>query len=278
MKLPPQRLLLVKRSLERFFYSAGTNIALYNAVQSDKGQQFQNKITQTINKQINHVATLDTISRSISHSNIKKQNDSFIEHEIATSWLPFLQAFDGGSLALLALLVWAAGQGGQAGLDKMVPDHRFTLTNLELKEKLNLRADYLPDALDKTGITWVSRTVSEAVAQGMKPTEIVKYLREKAKEISSERGQLIVETELMTAMNLAEIETFRRNGIEKVVWKTADDERVESLCLANEAAGAINIGEEFPMGQVSPPGHIRCRCYLLPVLPQSIEGVVWSGS
>lgn len=224
------------------------------------------------------MATLDTISRAVAHSNIKKQNDSFVEHEIATSWLPFLEAFDGGSLVLLAFLVWAAQEGGQAGLDKMIPQHQFNLTNLEIKEKINLRVDYLPNTLDKTSIDWVSGTISEAISQGMKPAEIVKYLREKAKEIAEERGSLIAETELMNAMNLVELETYKRNGIEKVVWKTSDDERVEVICLANEAAGPVRIGDEFPSGHVSPGAHIRCRCYLLPVLPVAIEGNVWAGS
>ncbi len=274
-RLSPRQALLVKRSLEKFFYSAGTNVALYNAVKSEKGQEFKQKINKALLKQIIYIARLEYISQITQR--IKKQKSSLLEQAVATYWFAFREAFEGGQDALISYLFWAAVQGGQTGLDKMIPQHQFSLQNLELKEKIFLRADFLPETLDKTGIVWVSQAVDQALKQGMKSSEIVKFLRDAAREVAAERSQLVVETELMTAMNLIELETYRRNSIERIRWKTAQDERVEAICLANEAAGAINVGETFPMGQMSPPAHIRCRCYLLPILPTAIQGTVWVG-
>src|SRR3972149_1218831 len=219
------QILLVKRSLEKFFYSTGINIALYSAIKSEKGRRFQEKATKALKKQIYHMAQMDRIDR-ITKQVLRKRTDPSVEHEVFLSWLPFSESFDGGTTALLAFLLWAAAEGGQTGLDKMVPQHRFNLTNLEIRNQIALRAEALPSMLDKTGVAWVAKTISEGLNQGMSATGIAGYLRSKAAEISEERGKLIVETELMTAMNLVETETFRRNGIEFVKWITAEDERV----------------------------------------------------
>src|SRR3990167_9712107 len=73
--LPRTKLLLVKRSLEKYFYSTGTNIALHNALNNKKAQDFQRKISQAINKQINYIATVDKIQEIIDHLyKLKDQN------------------------------------------------------------------------------------------------------------------------------------------------------------------------------------------------------------
>ena len=51
-------------------------------------------------------------------------------------------------------------------------------------------------------------------------------------------------------------------GIQKWHWQTAEDERVEGICIANSAGGPYPMG-----GGPSFPGHVRCRCYPVAVMP-----------
>jgi len=275
--LSPSQLILVKRSLQKYFYVTGTNIALYEALGTDETKKFKEKTRKAIEKQILHIAEFDKLSQIVSSK--KKSIDSSVLLGVVALWSAFHESLDGGREEIFLFLVWAGTQGGQSGLDKMIPPSRkFELTNLEIRNKLNNRVDFLLKTVDKTGTEWVARTIQDGLEQGLSTAEITKYLRSEAKQIAEERADLISETELAYAMGLVEVETFRRNGIEKYRWITAEDERVCEICMANEAAGEISIGEEFPMGVVAPPQHVRCRCFLIPTLPTMIEQIVWSGS
>ena len=274
-KLNPQQLKEVKRSLEKFFYKAGMNIAVYNAERYQESVDFRNAMNDALEKQIRHVATVDnvnTVTRTIN------KQDMNLVVAVGALWLILDEALKGGSKTISDFLVWGGEQGGQTALDKMVPDRTFNFKNLELKDKLQDRTDFLLKSLDKTGTKWVASTIEEGLKAKMTNIELVKFLRDRAMEVARERAQLITETELMYSMNLVELEAYKRNGIEKVKWVTAHDERVEEACLANEAAGYITLGEEFPMGVMNPPQHISCRCLLLPKLPITIEGQVWEGA
>jgi SPP1 gp7 family putative phage head morphogenesis protein len=103
-------------------------------------------------------------------------------------------------------------------------------------------------------------------------------MRNQADLIADQRAGLITETEAAYAMSLVENETYKRNGIAKHRWITAQDERTCVECMGNEEAGAIKIDENFPSGVMAPPAHVRCRCYHLPVLPTMIEQKIWTGN
>ena len=272
--LNPQQLKQTKQSLEKFFYKVGMNIAVYNAERYQSSIDFRRNIEEAIEKQIKHIATVDNINTIT--KTINKQDMGLVV-AVAAMWLIMDEALKGGDKTISEFLNFGGEQGGQAALDKMLPDRKFDFKNLELKDKLRDRTDFLLKTLDKTGTKWVASTIEEGLKAKMTNMELVKFLRDKAIEVARERAQLITETELMYSMNLVELETYRRNGIEKVKWQTAHDERVEEACLANEAAGYITLGEEFPMGVTNPPQHISCRCLLLPKLPIAIEGSIWTG-
>jgi SPP1 gp7 family putative phage head morphogenesis protein len=252
----------LKRDLDKHFYSVGTNIALLSALRKKQVTEFQRKMTQAIKSQIESVAQLG-------HVGSLRKNDF---------WLSLADAFPGGRTGLLAFLLMAGQEGGQAALDKMLPNHVFTLEDSVIKDMLSDRVEFLIGSVDETGQAWISQILDMADKKGLSDTEVVKLLRSEAARVALQRSEVITETELTTAMNLVESETYRRNGIETVIWKTSADERVcLEVCMANENIGKIALGETFPSGQTEPPGHIRCRCYLLPVLPTQIEGEVWTG-
>lgn len=48
-----------------------------------------------------------------------------------------------------------------------------------------------------------------------------------------------------------------------VTWIAVDDVRTCALCLENSMASPRRYGDPFPSGDVEPPIHVNCRCYLL---------------
>ncbi len=49
-------------------------------------------------------------------------------------------------------------------------------------------------------------------------------------------------------------------GATEKAWITAGDNRVDAICLANEADGEIPIRDRFSSGHLTPPAHRGCRC------------------
>lgn len=74
----------------------------------------------------------------------------------------------------------------------------------------------------------------------------------------------VAQTEVSRAVSAATLAGYRRDRVPAKEWMNAFDQRVCEQCRANEAAGPIGLGEEFPSGQLHPPGHPECRCGLLP--------------
>ncbi len=252
--LPRQNLLQLKSLLEKYFYSAGTNIALKRALGSSESNAFREKVVRVIKNQILHIAQLDTVIELT--KGISKADQ--MNNDIVGKWKSFSELIPGGQTTVIAFLLWAGDQGGQAALDKMLPNAAFDLKNPELVSQLEGRSAFLLDALDKTGINWTNKVIEMGVKKGLSAIEIVKQMRKIAPEVAAQRGDVITENELIRAMNLIENATYKNNGIEKIIWKTAEDERVDDACVANEEAGAINLGEFFPSGHETPPAHFLC--------------------
>jgi len=262
--LPKERLIAIKKLLDKYFLKSRTNVYLHNALRKKESREFKKKVASVIKTQILHIAQLDIISQYK-----KKENPEIDE------WLPFEDVV--GKNTLLFFLLFAAGLGGQMALDKMGVDLQFVLKDKKLIDSLRKRVDYLYNTLDNTGRGWFFQNVESGRKNDLTAVQIVREIRNKAEQTALMRGELITETELSTVMNLTEVEVYKKNGIGFVKWVATNDERTCEVCLANEAAGETEIGTEFPMGQEQPPAHMRCACYLLPVLPKEFHGNIWIG-
>ena len=120
----------IKASLQKFFYTAGTNIAFYNAYQDPKTTQFREKLSKAIHKQILHIASVDKIDEIGKTS--KKAVDWNVVAAVGLLWMALEDAWPGGEAGTLSYLHWAGERGGESGLDKMIPPpHTFNLRNLE---------------------------------------------------------------------------------------------------------------------------------------------------
>ena len=84
----------------------------------------------------------------------------------------------------------------------------------------------------------------------------------------SARAEMIARTEISLANgggSLAAYKISKANGSNiKKEW-IADDEACPE-CLENEAAGAIDLEDEFPSGDDAPTAHPNCECALSPVI------------
>jgi SPP1 gp7 family putative phage head morphogenesis protein len=85
-----------------------------------------------------------------------------------------------------------------------------------------------------------------------------------------QRAGMIATTETARAVSAATQDTYKQQGIDRVTWEIAPDERVCVVCAANHDAGPTGRDEPFPSGDLYPPAHPWCRCALVPA---SIEGV-----
>ena len=67
-----------------------------------------------------------------------------------------------------------------------------------------------------------------------------------------------------TMVDTARLETFKKNGIKYVMWRTQNDLKVCKEC--RERNGQIYPIDEFP-GKA----HYRCRCWAIPVLEKDLK-------
>jgi predicted DNA-binding ribbon-helix-helix protein len=75
-------------------------------------------------------------------------------------------------------------------------------------------------------------------------------------------AQRLALTELSSAQAQAAAAVYQAAGITNWQWTT--EPGACPACLANEAEGPIPLGQAWPDGSQSPPGHPNCRCSLLP--------------
>lgn len=94
-----------------------------------------------------------------------------------------------------------------------------------------------------------ARTAEAIIATKTDPREVERALRLWTLQVVSYADRSVLD---------GRMQAFRDAGIKKVKWVTYGDERVCSDC--HELNGKI-----FPIDDVPPRQHFRCRCYLIPV-------------
>ena len=82
------------------------------------------------------------------------------------------------------------------------------------------------------------------------------------------------QTEVSAAVAGAAHHAYREAGVAEHEWVTAQDAKVCPICAANEAAGPVVLGMPFPSGDLTPPGHPRCRCAAMPADAASVPEYV----
>lgn len=120
-----------------------------------------------------------------------------------------------------------------------------------------------------TGMTRTTRVaVTNAINDWLGTGEPITTLRDDlAPMFGAVRAEMVAVTEVTRAYAQGNLITWRESGaVEGLGWMTAADDDVDDICLGNEGDGDIPLGDTFSSGDTAPPAHVRCRCWLRPVL------------
>lgn len=116
-------------------------------------------------------------------------------------------------------------------------------------------------AMARTRVDALARQLPDAAQRG--ETGITQLVNDQLAD--PDDAHRLALTEIVAASAAAAIAVYRHHGIQKHRWVTEPDGKVCALCLANAAAGPVQVGMPFPSGDVAPPIHPNDRCALLPV-------------
>lgn len=108
----------------------------------------------------------------------------------------------------------------------------------------------------------VARCLADGLERGATPQQLARDLQATLEDRAW--AMTVAWTETSRAISAAAEDTYRQAGVRTKGWMTALDQRVCPVCLADEAAGFVDINAPFPSGTLRPPGHPRCRCAPIP--------------
>ena len=109
--------------------------------------------------------------------------------------------------------------------------------------------------------TRVREVVAEAIENGDSYEQLAQRLRDDL-AFSSGRAATIARTEMAFAEGQGGKQAANLQGLTEKRWITVGDERVESLCIMNEAIGWISTSDLFPSGHDTIPVHPNDRCII----------------
>lgn len=106
------------------------------------------------------------------------------------------------------------------------------------------------------------RGIRDQIAEGIAAGESHYQLRDRVLSYYQRqhgwRADIAAQYETGTAFESIRDALARQQGMTYKRWETMRDPRVEAICLHNEAAGTIPIGQVFPSGDQRPLAHPRC--------------------
>lgn len=111
----------------------------------------------------------------------------------------------------------------------------------------------------------INRALTEGLAEALDPMAIARKIVDRVENIGAYRSKLIARTELISAFNEAELNSFEDAGLDGVTltpeWLTAGDERVCERC---EEAASKQYTLATARGLI--PLHPNCRCAWAPII------------
>ena len=119
------------------------------------------------------------------------------------------------------------------------------------------------DGMNNTRVRELAEIMAKAVEEGKTIAEIAELIKDFLQ--NPDRSELIANTEMNRAINMAALDQYRMNGVEYVDWVTSGDANVCEDCLDLEANSPYPI-DSAPM----PPEHPNCGCQLMPADAGSI--------
>ena len=107
----------------------------------------------------------------------------------------------------------------------------------------------------------IKADVVTSIVSGASRDTLVKTLMDDYNVGFSDADRLI-RTETAHCVNQAQLDIYKRDGIEYVEWSAGKDERMCKVC------GRLH-GKRFKVSEAPSIAHPRCRCTLIPVIPDN---------
>lgn len=105
-----------------------------------------------------------------------------------------------------------------------------------------------------------ARILVDAKVRGLTARQLAQALRDALRDDAWVR--MVALTELTRAVAAAARAEYEAAGVTH--WRWVTEPSACPICVANEAAGVIEIGHSWPDGSDAPPAHPHCRCYPAP--------------
>jgi SPP1 gp7 family putative phage head morphogenesis protein len=228
------------------------NLGLEAVEKSKKFKSFNKAVKSAIEEQIKPFTKESTID-SVTTTKKADISDESIEDEVTSIEINGLEDY----------LKWAAEQGGQNAYNSLNIQGVFSLTNPKFQQMLGDRANYLITSIDDTTKQWVVDQITAGKELKLTNSEIARKISDEIEEISASRADTIVNTEVANAMQVAELDTYKDQGIEKKTWVLSED--IGDECGENSGV-VVGVDETFPTGDDAPPLHPNCRCFIQAVI------------
>lgn len=147
----------------------------------------------------------------------------------------------------------------------------YSLANIAARQWALTHTDMLLRQLGTTTQNIVGQAVGRWVDNGEPLSALVRDL---APAFGRQRAKVIAATEVTRAYSNGTVEAYKASGVvKKLVWRTANDERVCLICggLNGKVVGIEESFDEKLPSQLRerarpfalPPGHVGCRCWVV---------------
>lgn len=160
---------------------------------------------------------------------------------------------------LLADSAMAGATGALAGLLEVGIGVDWGLVNIAVRDWAKRYTYDLVRGITGTTQRFLQDALADWIASDAPLDDLLKQIEPM---FGAVRAEMIGVTEVTRAFAVGNVEAWKASGlVAKQKWMTGRDELVCPTC------GALD-GNEFPLGDAehTPPAHVRCRCYLQPVV------------
>lgn len=125
------------------------------------------------------------------------------------------------------------------------------------------------DALARELLAELRTTLAPSLRAGVEAVEPDASLSERVGEVFRDLKGPVIETvvdrHLTRTYGRATLDGWSESDVTRVQWVLGDETRCpEGVCRANEAEGAVGLGEDFSSGHAVPLAHDGCTCALQP--------------
>lgn len=112
----------------------------------------------------------------------------------------------------------------------------------------------------------IESAVVDCLTRGVSKDLYVKSIKNKY-DVGFSKADRLVRTELMHTINEGQKDVYKAEGIKKVKWYAAEDERMCDIC------GKMH-DKEYDIDNVPSIAHANCRCTIIPIINTDLTNTV----